>query len=95
MESRYPQSDFGVIQLGQVISMKKLPVVILLAVFGHSLYGQSTITMSPGANISISAGANVAAGNRDGTLTNAGTFNSRSITFDPVATAGTSASQTC
>ena len=94
MESRYPQSDFGVIQLGQVISMKKLPVVILLAVFGHSLYGQSTITMSPGANISISAGANVAAGNRDGTLTNAGTFNSRSITFDPVATAGTSASQT-
>ncbi|MCX6174235.1 MAG: fibronectin type III domain-containing protein [Ignavibacteriales bacterium] len=74
--------------------MKKYFFLLICFVAVQWTYAQSTITINPGTSISIGTGSAVTAGYRDGTLTNAGTFNARSITFDPVATAATSVTQT-
>jgi len=70
--------------------MKNLRILFVLLVTVTHLYAQSSITIGRGSSISISNGSDVNAGNRDGTLMSAGTFNSRSITLDPVAISATS-----
>ncbi|MBI3124513.1 MAG: fibronectin type III domain-containing protein [Ignavibacteriales bacterium] len=70
--------------------MKNLKILFVLLVTVTHLYAQSSITIGRGSSISINNGADVNAGNRDGTLMSAGTFNSRSITLDPVAISATS-----
>ena len=70
--------------------MKNLKILFVLLVTVTHLYAQSSITIGRGSSISISNGSDVNAGNRDGTLMSAGTFNSRSITLDPVAISATS-----
>ncbi|KAF0142681.1 MAG: fibronectin type III domain-containing protein [Stygiobacter sp.] len=69
--------------------MKNLKILFVLLVTVTHLYAQSSITIGRGSSISIGSGSVVAAGYRDGTLNNNGAFNSRAITFDPVATAAT------
>jgi large repetitive protein len=71
--------------------MKKLCFLLALVVISQPLYGQSTITIGRGSSVSVGSGSGVAATNRDGTMLNSGAFNGRSIVFDPVATAGASA----
>ncbi len=74
--------------------MKKYWSLLICFIAVQWTYAQSTVTINPGTSISIGAGAGVTAGYRDGTMTSTGTFNSRSITFDPVGTAATSVTQT-
>ena len=74
--------------------MKKLLIILSLVAIGHSLYAQSTVTIGPGSSVAVGSGSDVMATNRDGTMLSSGTFNSRSIVFDPVAIAATSVTQT-
>ena len=74
--------------------MKKFWILFICFAVAQLIYAQSTVTVSPGSSIGIGNGSAVTAGYRDGTLTNTGYFNSRSITFDPVATAATLITQT-
>jgi len=55
--------------------MKNLRILFVLLVTVTHLYAQSSITIGRGSSISISNGSDVNAGNRDGTLMSAGTFN--------------------
>ena len=90
MQPRCPLSDRRANNSGQAKSMKKLLVLLALVAIGHSVYAQSSITIGPGSSLAAGSGTDVAATNRNGTMLNGGTFNSRSIVFDPVATAATS-----
>lgn len=74
--------------------MKNYWFLLICFVTVKLINAQSTITINPGTSISIGAGSAVTAGYRDGTLTNSGAFNARSITFDPVATAANTITQT-
>ena len=67
--------------------MKKTLLLLIFIFCARVIYGQSTITIGQGSSISVGSGSGLAAGYRDGTMQNSGTFNSRQITFDPVATA--------
>lgn len=73
--------------------MKKTLIFLIIFLTAHFVYGQSTVTIGIGSSVSIGNGSDVAAGNRDGTMLNTGTFNSRSIVYDPVTTAATSVTQ--
>lgn len=74
--------------------MKKILLLFILVFAPYVLLGQSTITIGIGSSISVGNGSNTEAAYRDGTMLNSGYFNSRSITFDPVATAATLVTQT-
>lgn len=73
--------------------MKKI-ILLLVFCFCYTLiFGQSRVTITQGASISVGLGANINSGSRDGTMSSSGTFNLRSITFDPVSTAATAITQ--
>ena len=72
--------------------MKKL-LLILILLFTTLAYGQSTITIGSGSSISVGTSSDLTAGSRDGTMLSTGTFNARSIVFDPVTTAATSVTE--
>ncbi|HTY38332.1 MAG TPA: fibronectin type III domain-containing protein, partial [Bacteroidota bacterium] len=67
--------------------MKKLLSLLALASFCYPLYSQSQVTIGPSASVSVGSGANVGASNRNGTMSGVGSFNNRSIVFDPSTSA--------
>ena len=73
--------------------MKKVWFLLICLVAVQWTYAQSTVTIGIGSSVAVGNGSNVSAGYRDGTMTSTGYFNSRSITFDPVATAATTITQ--
>lgn len=74
--------------------MRKIFVLFVSLVFINVSLAQSSIVISPGASISVDNVNSVSADSRDGTMKSTGTFNSRSIVFDPVATAASNIAQT-
>jgi large repetitive protein len=74
--------------------MKKILFLFVCYFIAQSVFGQSRVDIGTGSSISIGNGSDVSMSYRDGTMMSAGTFNSRSITFDPVASAATSVAQT-
>jgi large repetitive protein len=75
------------------ILYKFLIIFLILLLPICNVFGQSKITISPGASVSVGSSAAVTAGTRDGTMKSTGTFNTRSIVYDPVASAATSVAQ--
>lgn len=69
-------------------------LLLVFLVFFTFLYSQSTVTIGPGSSVSVGVNSSLAASSRDGTMSGTGSFNSRAIVVDPVATAATSVTQT-
>jgi titin len=74
--------------------MKKTLLFLILFLTAHIVYGQSKVTIGTGASVSVGANSNVVSGSRDGTMLNTGTFNSRSIVYDPVTIAASAVGPT-